>query len=154
MTTAPTNTKRRMTKQERRKRGLIVGAVGAVLIAIISIATAASGPSANITEHAVSVTALDGSNVRIVIDWVNKGKAAGSESCAMNTNVINQFGDNVNTEVNATNTNGSIKPGQSQELYQDIGVNSGDAQYIVAADVSFVDCRRLSRAKSPQRQWY
>ena len=58
----------------------------------------------------------------------------------MNTNVMNQFGDNVNTEVNATNTNGSIKPGQSQELYQDIGVNSGDAQYIAASDVSFVDC--------------
>ena len=53
MTTEPANTKRRMTKQERRKRGLIVGAVGVALIAIISIATSASGPSANITEHAV-----------------------------------------------------------------------------------------------------
>jgi hypothetical protein len=48
--------------------------------------------------------------------------------------------DSVNIEVNPTNTNGSLKPGQSQNLYQDIGVNNGHAQYIKPSDVKIVDC--------------
>ena len=111
-----------------------------IIIIIVAVSSSSSGPSAKITGKVASVIALDSNTVRVYITWTNTGKVAGSVACAMNTTVYNQFGDNVNIEVNSTNTNGNIRPGGTQSLYQDIGVNNGDAKFIKPSDVSFVGC--------------
>jgi hypothetical protein len=113
----------------------VLAAIGAIIAAVTG-----GGPSAKVTGKVTNVLALDGNTLRIYIIWTNTGKAAGSGSCILNTTIYNQFGDNVNIEVNSTSTNGSLKPGQSQNLYQDIGVNTGDAQYIKPSDVKILDC--------------
>lgn len=125
------------------QRGFLIFVVFVVVLAAIGGiigAVTGGGPSARVTGKVTNVLALDGNTLRIYIIWTNSGKAAGSGACTLNTTVYNQFGDSVNIEVNSTNTNGSLKPGQSQNLYQDIGVNSGDAQYITPSDVKILDC--------------
>jgi hypothetical protein len=111
-----------------------------IVIVVVVASSGSSGPSAHVTGKVTSVVALDSNTVRIYILWSNTGKAAGSASCAMNTSVYNQFGDQVNIEVNSTATNGNVKAGATQFLYQDIGVNNGDAQYIKPSDVTILDC--------------
>jgi hypothetical protein len=125
------------------QRGFLIFVVFVVVLAAIGGiigAVTGGGPSAKVTGKVTNVLALNGNTLRIYIIWTNTGKAAGSGSCILNTTVYNQFGDNVNIEVNSTSTNGSLKPGQSQNLYQDIGVNNGDAQYIKSSDVKILDC--------------
>lgn len=114
---------------------LVLAAIGGIIGAVTG-----GGPSARVTGKVTNVVAVGGNTLRIYIIWTNSGKAAGSGACTLNTTVYNQFGDMVNIEVNSTNTNGSLKPGQSQNLYQDIGVNSGDAEYIKPSDVKILDC--------------
>jgi len=97
-------------------------------------------PSANITHNVDGVSVLAGNEVRIHFTWTNTGKGIGSASCVMNTNVYNQFGDLVNTEVTSTGTHGNIEPDGSQYLYQDQEVNPGDAQYVTPSDVSLTNC--------------
>ena len=46
----------------------------------------------------------------------------------------------MNIEVNSTNTNGNVKPGKTQYLYQDLGVNKGDAEYVTRKDVTITNC--------------
>jgi len=99
-----------------------------------------SEPASKVTGTVYSVVPLDGDTVRVFMSWKDSGKTAASASCVLDTEVFNRFGDNVNVEANSTGTNGQIKPGQSQRIYQDIGVNSGDAPYITRKDVSITDC--------------
>ncbi|MGD0083551.1 MAG: SHOCT domain-containing protein [Acidimicrobiales bacterium] len=121
--------------------GCLTFIVLAVVIGIIvAVSGGSSGPSANVKGKVVNVVALNGNTVRIYMDWTNSGKAAGSASCVLNTNVDDQFGDQVNIEVNSTATNGKVAAGATQRLYQDIGVNSGDAQFIKPSDVKITDC--------------
>jgi hypothetical protein len=129
------------TPVKKSKRPAVIGLV-VVVVAVIVIAalTGGGGPSANIKNSVVAVSVLDGSEVRIYIDWTNTGEGTGSTSCVINTNVYNQFGDLTTTEVTSTGPNGNLKPGQTQKLYQDQGVTAGDAQYVKASDVSIMDC--------------
>lgn len=117
----------RSAKHHPRARVLLL-AVAAIVIAFALFNHHA--PKVNIKERVVNVVALDNNTVRVYIVWSNVGKVTGSLACTMDTVVTNQFGDQVNIEVNTTNTNGAVRPGQSQDLYQDIGVNAGDAPYI------------------------
>jgi len=71
---------------------------------------------------------------------MNDGKASGSESCVFDTTVTDQFGDKVNIEVNSTSTNRNLKAGATRFLYEDIGVNNGDAKFIKPGDVAFNNC--------------
>lgn len=119
-----------------RSRLILLG-----LVAAVSLTACGGGPSAHIEGKVLSVKALDGSEVRIFTRWTNTGKASGSgDNCIYNTTVYNQFGDDVNVEVNSTSTNGTMKPGAVKVIYQDIGVNAGDAPFIKPKDVSIVDC--------------
>jgi len=128
-----------MTKRTAKRIWLVIGAV--VVVVVVATATAAPGKSAHIEGKVLSVKALDRSTVRVFTRWTNTGKASGDGgSCIYNTKVTNQFGDQVNIEVNTTGTNGTLKPGTSKLLYQDLGVNAGDAPYVTAKDVSIVDC--------------
>jgi hypothetical protein len=111
-----------------------------VVIVVIAVAASSGGGSADVKGKVTSVVALDSNTIRLYITWTNHGKSAGSASCVLNTNVYNQFGDEVNIETNQTSTNGNVKPGKTQLLYQDIGVNNGDAQFIKPSDVSILDC--------------
>ena len=99
-----------------------------------------SGGGAAIAAKVVAVKALDGNTIRVFVRYTNNGKASGSENCVINTTVDNQFGDLVNIHVNSTNTNGNIAPGGTQLLYQDLGVDSGDAGYVTTGDVVLKDC--------------
>jgi hypothetical protein len=127
-------------RRSRGRRILLVGGFVVIVIAVVAALSGKSGPSADVVGKVTNVVLLDGNTVRIYMEWTNTGKAAGSAGCAMNTTVMNQFGDQVNIEVNSTNTNGSIEPGQTQNLYQDIGVNNGDAQYIKPSNVKITAC--------------
>ncbi len=127
-------------KKNRKGIGCLTTLVIFVVVVVIIVVASSGGSSANVTGKVTSAGALDGNTVRVYILWTNKGKAAGSASCVLNTTVNNQFGDEVNIEVNSTNTNGNVKPGQTQLLYQDIGVNNGDAQYVTASDVKITNC--------------
>lgn len=113
------------------------------VIVVIVIAVAAGGSKggggADISVRAARVLSLDGNTVRVYMTFTNSGKASGSVSCVMNTTVYDQFGDEVNIRVNSTGTN-TVAAGQSKTLYQDIGVDSGDAPYVKASDVKLVDC--------------
>jgi hypothetical protein len=135
--TAPSKVKKKLPKKTRNF--LILWAVTAIII-IAVVTSSSSGPHAKITGQATSVVALDSNMVRVYIQWTNTGKASGSADCAMDTNVYDQFGDQVNIEVNETGTNSNVVPGATQTVYQDIGVNNGDAQYIKPSDVSFSGC--------------
>jgi len=138
--TADTPVKKRMNSTQRGFLAFVVFVAVLAAIGAIIGAVTGGGPSAKVTGKVTNVLALDGNTLRIYIIWTNSGKAAGSGACTLNTTVYNQFGDSVNIEVNSTNTNGSLKPGQSQNLYQNIGVNSGDAQYTKPSDVKILDC--------------
>ncbi len=117
----------RSAKPHPRARALLLIAVMVVIAFALFNHHAAK---VDIKERVANVVALDNNTVRVYIVWSNVGKVAGSLACTMDTTVTNQFGDQVNIEVNTTNTNGAVRPGQSQDLYQDIGVNAGDAPYI------------------------
>ena len=122
-------------------RGCLVALVLAGAGVGLVIALSAGGSSGATFHPTVArVLPLDGNNLRVFIVWRNVGKAAGSDTCEMNTTIHNQFGDQVNIRVNAINTNGSVDPGSRQVLYDDIGVDSGDAPYVSAKDISFADC--------------
>jgi len=111
-----------------------------LVIVVIAIVAGSGGGGSSVTPHVQSVSALDANTVRIFIDWENTGSGAGSASCVINTTVHNQFGDEVDIKVNATSTNGNVAAHGHQLLYQDIGVNSGDAQYVTKGDVSIGNC--------------
>jgi hypothetical protein len=127
-------------QQIMRNRGLL--GIVAIVVVILVITHHSGGPSksAKVTGKVVQLVALDSNTVRIYLTWTNSGLATGSATCVLNTNVSNQFGDNVNIEVNSTSSNGNIAPGHSRNLYQDIGVNAGDANYVKASDVSIKNC--------------
>jgi hypothetical protein len=74
------------------------------------------------------------------MDAVMRRLGGTSSSCQLETNVYNEFGDNVNYEVNQTAPNGNLKPGQSQRIYQDIGVNNGDAAYTKLKGITITSC--------------
>ncbi len=115
--------------------------IGIIVLVIIIVAIASGGGGGgSVTPEVRNVVALDGSTVRIYIAWVNSGSSAASASCVINTTVNNQFGDQVDIKVNSTNTNGNVPAHQTQQLYQDIGVNSGDAQYVTKGDVKITNC--------------
>lgn len=129
--------------QSRRKIGCgaVALAVIAVVIIVILVTTlTANGPSPSVKAKLVNVIPLSGNEVRLFIRWTNTGNGSGSGACVINTTVHNQFGDEVNIRVNSTNTNGNLKPGATQTLYQDIGVDTGDAPYVKASDVQITDC--------------
>jgi hypothetical protein len=117
-------------------------ALGAlVIIVVVVIAAVLGGKSGgNIRVSVQRVGALDGDTVRIYLNWQNNGSSAASASCVINTTVNNQFGDQVNIEVNSTSTNGDVKAHGSQLLYQDVGVNSGDAPNVTMGDVKLTNC--------------
>jgi hypothetical protein len=115
---------------------VIVFFVGLVVFAL----KGSSSPSATFTVVTTRVLPLDGNTVRVFMRWDNVGKVSGSDACAMDTNVHDQFGDLVNTEVNSVGTNGDVGPDAVQVMYQDIGVNGGDAQYIKLGDITFSGC--------------
>ena len=123
-----------------KKRGCLVSVLAVIAIIIIVAALQGSSPSATFTVSAYNVLPLDGNTVRVYMIWHNTGKASGSDQCVMNTDVHNQFGDLANTEVNSVGTNGNVKPNAQQRIYQDIGVNSGDAQFITPGNITFVSC--------------
>ena len=96
--------------------------------------------SATFKVNVYSVIPLDSNTVRIFMDFHNVGSAAGSASCVIDTKVFNQFGDEVDIEVNSTATNSGVPSHGQQRIYQDIGVNSGDAQFVKPGDVTVTDC--------------
>jgi hypothetical protein len=127
-------------KKSRVKWGRVIIAT-AVFVAIVILITSATGSNgANVTGKVTSVGVLDGNTIRVYIVWTNNGTGSGSASCVLNTTVYNQFGDEVNIHVNSTATNGDIKPGATQFLYQDIGVDNGDAQYVTKKDLTLGHC--------------
>ncbi len=110
------------------------------IIAGFVISSSGSGsPSANIKVHVANVIPLDGNTIRVYLYFDNTGKGGGSASCIMNTTVHNQFGDQVNIRTNSTGTN-TIAPGVAKTLYQDIGVDNGDAKFIKPSDIQLVGC--------------
>ncbi len=123
-----------------KTRRVILAIAIAAIVAAVVFAVLPNSQSARVTGRVVSVKALDSSEVRVYIRWTNTGKAAGSAACVLSTNVYNAFGDEVTTETNSTNTNGNLKPGGVQLLYQDIGVNAGDASRVRPKDVSITGC--------------
>ncbi len=128
-------------KGPRRRHLAGSGIAAAGLVAGVALSACGGGASADIVAKPYAVVPLNGSTIRIYMTFTNKGKAAGtSNGCAMDTNVYNQLGDEVNTEVNSTAPNHGLKPGQSIRQYQDIGVNAGDANYIKVKDVTIKDC--------------
>lgn len=141
VTTSTPQTKGARPGSTRRRRTLLpILAIAVIVVIIVAVSSGSSGPSAKVVGKVTNVTALDSSTVRVYVTWTNQGKTAGSLSCALNTTVTNKFGDQVNIEVNSTGTNGNIQPGKSQLLYQDIGVNSGDAQFIKPSNVQLTSC--------------
>jgi hypothetical protein len=119
---------------------LTIIVLAAIVGVIIAATSGSSGPSAHVTGKVTETKALTPSLVRFYIRWTNTGKGSGSASCVLNTNVYNAFGDEVNTEVNSIGTNGNLKPGATQLLYADFGVNNGDASRVKPSDTSIVDC--------------
>jgi hypothetical protein len=114
--------------------------VGLVIGVVLVIVIFGNSPGPNIRASVLSVKVLSGSEIRVFMRYKNDGKSAASLSCQIHTNVYNQFGDQVNLEDNSTGTNGNVGAGNVQIIYQDIGVNSGDAPYITVHDVSLTDC--------------
>jgi hypothetical protein len=98
-----------------------------------------SHKSADFNAKVNSVVALDGNEVRVYYTVTNVGKASGTATCVMTTNSQNQFSDQT-ANVNSTGSNGNIAPGKSQTLYQDVGVPSGNASSVTAADVTINSC--------------
>jgi Short C-terminal domain len=125
---------------KRRNRGCLISVLVVIVIIVGVVLFHGNSPSATFTVSAYSVVPLDGNTVRVFMLWDNTGKASGSDECVMDTNVHDQFGDLVNTEVNSVGTNGNLKPNAEQRIYQDIGVNNGDAQFIRPGDVTFTGC--------------
>jgi hypothetical protein len=127
------------------KKRAAIGCLTALVVVVVAVAiiagVASSGPRAKIVGHAYAVVPLTGNLVRVYMEFTNTGKASGtSSSCQLETNVYNEFGDNVNYEVNQTAPNGNLKPGQSQRIYQDIGVNNGDAAYTKLKGITITSC--------------
>lgn len=125
---------------KRRNRGCLVSVIVMIAIVVLVALLQGNSPSTSFTVSVYSVVPLDSNTVRVFMLWDNTGKVSGSDECVMDTNVHDQFGDLVNTEVNSVGTNGNLKPGAEQRIYQDIGVNNGDAQYIKPGDVTFSGC--------------
>jgi hypothetical protein len=111
-----------------------------VVAAISHLVVSSNSKSADLHVKVSSVSALDGNTVRIYFAFTNTGKGFGGETCVMNTSVPNQDGDQVNIEVNSTGTNQPVMPGSIESLYQDVGVNSGDARFVTARDVKISNC--------------
>lgn len=125
-----------MFTKRATKSGVLI-----VLVMTACLAAACGGSGTSSIKGTVSnVVQLDANEVRVYIVWANSGTSAASDSCAMDTTVHNQFGDEVNIRVNSTATNGDVQPGATQNLYQDIGVDNGDAQYVTAKDIQLVGC--------------
>ncbi len=123
----------------KRRRFWLVVIIVIIILIVIGSRHSSSGGGSDIKVRATNVLALNGNTVRVYLKFTNSGDSSGSASCVMNTTVYNQFGDEVNVRVNATGTN-TVGPNQSKVLYQDIGVDNGDAQYVKATDVKLVDC--------------
>lgn len=123
----------------RRRRFWLVVIIVVIILIVVGSHHSSSGGGSDIKVRATNVLALDGNTVRVYLKFTNSGNSTGSVSCVMNTTVYNQFGDEVNNRVNATGTN-TVGPNQSKILYQDVGVDNGDAQYVTASDIKLVDC--------------
>lgn len=121
---------------------MIIVAAVAIAIVAIAVVTASRGRSANadVTATVVKVVALDGSDIRISIDWHNSGGAAGGADCVMTTNVYDRAGHQVTSEVNEAGTNGNLAAGATQHVHEDIGVQAGDAPFVKVSDISFTNC--------------
>lgn len=122
---------------------IVVGAAIALSVAIftpVTVTTAPGGPQAQITAKVRSVVALDPNTIRVYIDWTNSGKTGGQVTCSIEATVRNQAGASVNTEVTAASTHGDIKPGETQHLHRDIGVNKADAQFVKRSDIQLIGC--------------
>jgi hypothetical protein len=102
--------------------------------------TSYKSPPVKTAENVVQVEMLDGSEIRVYIDFTNGQKTPRSFQCVINTSVYNRFGDLVNIRTNSTGSNGDVKAGKTQYLYQDLGVDKGDARFVTAKDVKLVDC--------------
>jgi hypothetical protein len=101
--------------------------------------TVYTAPPIKTAETVSRVAALDGNEIRVWLDFTNGQKTSRSFQCVINTTVYNQFGDQVNIRVNSTGSNGNVKPGQTQYIYQDLGVDNGNAKYVTASDVKLLD---------------
>ena len=102
--------------------------------------TSYKAPPIKTAETVVRVETLGSSEIRVFIDFTNGQKTPRSFQCVINTTVYNQFGDLVNIHTNSTNSNGNVKAGKTQYLYQDLGVDRGDARFVTVKDVKLVDC--------------
>lgn len=131
----------KVTEDSQSRGAVIAGAIGAAVVVVIGVAIVLSlyGPAPNFRARVSSVTALSPSEVRVYYVITNTGKAAGTANCVLTTDSQNQFGDQ-HTNVNSTGTNGNIKPGKSQQLYQDVGVPNGNASSVTRSDVTITDC--------------
>jgi hypothetical protein len=121
----------------KKKRFWVLAAI--VVIGIFTVSNSSKGGSATVKVQVSNVLALNGNTVRVYLHFTNTGTSTGSASCTMNTTVKNQFGDQVNIRVNTTGTN-SVAAGASKTLYQDIGVDNGDAPYVKVSDIKLVNC--------------
>ena len=143
----------RFEKKINRKRvGILV--IGIILLIIINALAAGGGGSGgsggSVTPEVQSVRAFDSNEVRISINWVNSGSSPASASCVITTTVYNQSGDLVNVPVNPTDTDGNVPAHSSQLLYQYIGVDSGDAQFLTKSDVFVGTCQVCAAMDSTQ----
>ena len=150
--TAPAETEAKPKRDSLRLVGLVIAVVVVIFIAIA--VSSGRDARAHFTVKVTSVVALDPNTVRLHILWMNDGKASGSESCVFDTTVTDQFGDKVNIEVNSTSTNRNLKAGATRFLYEDIGVNNGDAKFIKPGDVVFNNCNPGLTALPPTGSEY
>ena len=102
--------------------------------------TSYKAPTIQTAETVVRVEMLDNSEIRVFFDFTNGQETPRSFQCVINTTVYNQFGDVVNIHTNSTGSNGKVKAGKTQYLYQDLGVDKGDARFVTVKDVKLVDC--------------
>jgi hypothetical protein len=133
---------RRKSNRQKTKVGtwIALAIIVAFFAGLVIFAMTSSKTTISFTVAPQSVKPLNANLIRVFIRWNNTGSTAGSDTCVMDTEVHNQFGDLVNTEVNSVGTNGDVQPEQIQVVYQDIGVNAGDSRFITIGDITFSGC--------------
>lgn len=120
---------------------LAIIAIGAFLAIKSMIHHGAPAPAAKITRKLDSFVVLDAQHVRLWTTWTNAGKGSGSASCVVDVTAYSPYGDEIGSGADSTGTNGNLKPGATQTLYQDIVVTDNNAAGVTRlSDFSISNC--------------
>ena len=128
-----------MAKQKMRPAGkvfLVFLAVVVILVIVVKIAT--SGPKPSFTARVTSFEILPGNYVRVNLDITNTGKGAGAPSCVVTVQPTNVYGDSLGSGGFTSIGGTTIQPGRDLLGHVDIVVANNDAKYVTSRSMIMV----------------